>query len=326
MKQEILQALKQAQGPVSGESLSERLGVSRTAVWKAIGALREEGYEISSRTRLGYQLVSVPDVLTAEEIAPLLTTVSLGRTIYAYETVDSTNPQAKRLAEQGAKDGSLIIAEEQLSGRGRLGRAWTSPPKSGVWMSLLLRPKAEVADLVLITLLCGLAVCEALREVTGVQAGIKWPNDVVVDGKKICGILTEMSAEAEQITALIPGIGINVGHREFPPELADKATSLYLATGKQWRRAEIAAAVLNHLEPLLLTFLQNGMNEELMDRYRARCVTLNREVLVISRDREMTGRAIDVTPEGKLVVIRPDGERKELFSGEVSVRGMLGYQ
>ncbi len=326
MKQKILQALKNAQGPVSGEALSEQLGVSRTAVWKTIGALREEGYEISSRTRLGYQLVHIPDILTAEEMTPLLATVRLGRTIYAYETVDSTNRRAKQLADEGAPDGSLVIAEEQSAGRGRLGRAWTSPPKSGVWMSLLLRPQAEVADLVLITLICGLAVCEALRDAAGVDAGIKWPNDVVVDGRKICGILTEMSAEAERITALIPGIGINVGHREFPPELSDKATSLYLATGKLWRRAEIAAAVLNHLEPMLDEYLRDGMSEGLLNRYRSRCVTLDREVLVISRDGEKTGRAVDVTPDGKLVVEQPDGKRAELFSGEVSVRGMLGYQ
>ena len=148
----------------------------------------------------------------------------------------------------------------------------------------------------------------------------------MINGKKICGILTEISAEAERITALVPGIGINVGHREFPPELSDKATSLYLATGKLWRRAEIAAAVLNHLEPMLNAFFHNGMDGELMDRYRERCVTLNREVLVISRDGEMAGRAVDVTADGKLVVEKADGQRVELFSGEVSVRGMLGYQ
>ena len=197
-KEEILLRLRQNEGYLSGEQLSEALGVSRAAVWKAITSLRDAGYEIDSATNRGYRLVSSPDVLTPEEVGYGLQTKTLGAKIFAFAEVDSTNEEAKRQAQCGAPDGSVFIAERQTGGKGRLGRAWKSPEGTGIWFSILLRPSLLPTEISNITLLAGIAVCRAVRSVTGCEACIKWPNDVVIGSRKICGILTELAAEIDR--------------------------------------------------------------------------------------------------------------------------------
>ena len=324
MKDKILEILKLSNEYTSGEELSKRMGVTRAAVWKVIAKLKEEGYVIESVTNRGYRLVSSPDVLTGPEISPYLTTEKLGRNVFFYSITDSTNRRARIESENGAPDGSLFIAEEQTAGRGRLGKMWVAPPKTGVWMTLLLRPSVQPEDITQITLLAGLAVCRAIENVAGLPAQIKWPNDVVIRGKKVCGILTEMSAEAERIECLICGMGINVNTESFPEDLSNAATSLVLESGIKQPRARLAAEVMNCFEKYYVPFLTDGVTDSFLEEYKSCCVTLGRDIRAIQRGEVLIGTAEDITERGELL-IRSKGEMLTLSSGEVSVRGLLGY-
>lgn len=322
-KEEILHCLRGRDEYISGEELSERLCVSRTAVWKAVTALREQGYEIESVTNRGYRLRSRPDVVTEEEIASGLRTSVLAKQIYYYARVGSTNEEAKRRALDGAPNGSLLIAEEQTSGKGRLGRNWTSPAGAGLWFSVLLRPDYLPERVTPLTLLAGLAVCAAVRRRTGCSAEIKWPNDVVIGGRKVCGILTEMSAEMERINFVVIGIGINVNSAVFPEELKNKATSLRMETGKPVPRAELLQDILFELEHRISRLKAEGL-EPLLAEYKALCVSLNRTVGFTRNGLAMTGTAVDISPEGELIVRLESGERIPVYSGEVTVQGIYG--
>lgn len=268
--------------------------------------------------------LNIQDALTGAGISPFLTTQSMGRSVYFYPVTDSTNRRARLESENGVPDGSLFIAEEQTAARGRLGKTWLAPPKTGVWMSLLLRPGVQPEDIAQITLIAGLAVCRAIKNLTGLPAQIKWPNDIVIRGKKVCGILTELSAQAGQIECLICGMGINVNTECFPDELCDKATSLLLESGAKQSRARLAAEVMNCLEPYYMQFLQEGVTESFLKEYKSFCVTLGREIKAIQRGETLVGVAQNVTAKGELEVLTPKGA-VVLSSGEVSVRGLLGY-
>ena len=223
MKAEILKILKKAEGYVSGQQLCEQLGVSRTAVWKAIRQLEEEGYVIEAVRNKGYRLVEDADVLTVAELRSVLDTKWLGQEVdYFYET-DSTNNRARDAAEKGASHGYLAVADSQTAGKGRRGRVWNSPHGTDIFMSFLMRPSFGPSQASMLTLVAGMAVVKGVQKATGLNAMIKWPNDAVVNGKKICGILTEMSTEEDTIRYVVVGIGINVNAREFPEEIRDKA-------------------------------------------------------------------------------------------------------
>lgn len=323
MKEEILRRLRGGDGYVSGEELSEKLEVSRTAVWKNINALREAGYKIESVTNRGYRLLSRPDIISEEEIASGLKTKVLAQNIYCSQSVDSTNEEAKRQALRGAPDGSLFIAEEQLDGKGRLGRNWASPAGTGLWFSVLLRPQSLPGQVTLLTLLAGMAVCRAIHARTGCTAGIKWPNDVVIGSKKVCGILTEMAAEMERVNYVVVGIGVNVNIEQFPDELKIKATSLRLETGSPVARAAFLQEILLELESLLARLKAEGPDALLAD-YRQLCVSLNRKVGFSRDGRPATGTAVDISPEGELIVRCENGERIPVFAGEVTVQGIYG--
>lgn len=322
MKERILQLLKQAPGYLSGQALSAELGISRNAVWKHIRALREQGYVIHSMTNKGYCLDSVPDILSPAEISDGLRSKKIGRHIYYYEETDSTNNRAKQEADN-APDGSVFLAEIQTGGKGRLGRNWSSAPGVGVWNSILLKPGLPPASTVQITLLAGLAVCRTLRALSNVDAQIKWPNDIVADGKKICGILTEMSAEMERVNYVVCGIGINVNTPSFPSELETRAASLYTLTGKTYDRRQVARRLYEEFELLYEQFLHDGA-ETLLPAYKEYCITLGREVSVLSGHETLSGRACDITPEGCLIVLTEKG-KITVNAGEVSVRGVYGY-
>lgn len=323
-KEEILTRLRQSEGYLSGEQLSESLGVSRAAVWKAINALREAGYEIDSVTNRGYRLTSVPDVLTPEEIACGLRTKTLGSQIVTLWEVDSTNEEAKRQAQNGAPDGSVFIAERQTGGKGRLGRKWESPDGTGIWFSILLRPGLVPSEVSCITLLAGIAVCRAIRSVTGCEAKIKWPNDVVIGSRKVCGILTELTAEIDRIEYVVLGIGINANMESFPEELAEKATSLRMESGKTFPRAAVLRAVLEALEPLLERAKNGDGLNGILEEYKALCVSLNRRVSFYSGSRQRTGTAVDVSPTGELIVACDEGGLVPVNAGEVIVQGIYG--
>ena len=216
--------------------------------------------------------------------------------------------------------GALAVAESQTAGRGRRGRHWEAPAGTGVWMSLLLRPKMEPASAPALTLLAGLAVAEALEEVTGLSMEIKWPNDILCNGKKIVGILMEMDCEMQEVHFIVLGIGVNVNMAEFPEGLREKATSLYLEGGRTYSRRQTVHSILERFEELYDAFLQSGSFVPFQKRYREKCVNIGREVRVLGRE-EFPAVVLDVTPEGELLVRRLDTGREEVvFSGEVSIR------
>ncbi len=324
MKTNILKILKDAKDYVSGQELCEHLGVSRTAVWKAIQQLEKEGYEIEAKRNRGYRLTEGKNVFAATEIKSLLQTEQVGHNLVFLELVDSTNNEARRQAEKGAGDGTLVVALEQSAGKGRRGRSWVSARGSGVWMSLLLRPDFMPEDASMLTLIAAMAVREGIRQTAGLEGQIKWPNDVVLNGKKVCGILTEMSTEMEWIRYVVIGIGINVNMREFPEEIRETATSLALCADKTIRCAELIAAVAGTWEYYYKKFLKTRDFSLLMEEYNQMLVNVDREVKVLAPKGEYTGISRGINERGELLV-ETNQELRTVLSGEVSVRGIYGY-
>lgn len=249
-------------------------------------------------------------------------TKKLGHPLYFYPETDTTNDRIRELAQAGAPEGTIAVAEMQTAGRGRRGRAWQAPAESGIWMSLLLRPNIRPTQASVLTLLAGIATAEALQAQTGLQVGIKWPNDILLNGKKLVGILTEMDCDMESIHAVTVGIGINVNTKAFPAELQEIATSLYLESGKEYDRAALIGAVLARFETLYTAFLAAGGSfAPFRERYGANCLNIGKEVRVIGRETYLA-TAIDLTADGELIVKRKDtGAEEVVFSGEVSIRG-----
>lgn len=325
MKTEILRFLKGAQDYLSGQELCEQLGVSRTAVWKVIRQLQEEGYEIEAVRNRGYRLAESGDVFTEAELESVISTRVAGQNLVFLDMVDSTNTRAKQLAEAGAPDGTLVVAETQSSAKGRRGRSWMAPSGSGVWFSLLLRPKIAPEHASMLTLVAAMAVEKGIRDLAGIEGRIKWPNDIVIEGKKICGILTEMSADMDDVNHVVVGIGINANIREFPEELRDKATSLLLVSGQMVRRAALLNAVLLAWEEYYGKYLQTEDLSLLAAEYNTRLAGLGGMVRVLAPKREYTGISRGINHKGELLVEREDGTVTEVMSGEVSVRGIYGY-
>lgn len=319
----ILELLRRQEGFLSGEDIGRELSITRAAVWKGIKKLREEGYEIEAVTNRGYRLTNPETMYNKRELEQGLKTKTMGQSIYFYEETDTTNNRARELALEGAPEGTLVVAEKQTAGRGRRGKVWESPLGTGIWMSLVLRPQIMPAEASVLTLLCGLATAEAIEAETGLSAGIKWPNDILINGKKAVGILTEMDCEMSEVHFVIPGIGINVNTTSFPPEIADIATSLYLECGKTVSRRRLVHKVLERLEEHYETFLRTGSFTAMLEDYRKHCITLGKEVHVLGRE-PFFAEALDITPEGELLVRRADNGKEEVvFSGEVSIRGVI---
>ena len=328
-RQAVLSLLRQQEGFVSGEELSRRLGLSRTAIWKAVDALRREGYTVEARTGLGYRLLEAPDAVTEPEIRHFLgETDRVGRTLVCLEEVDSTNLYAKQLAAEGAADGTVVVADRQTAGRGRLGRSFQSPGGQGIYLTALLRPDLPPEKLAPVTALAGVAVCRAAERVCGVSPGLKWPNDPVWGGKKLCGILTELSLEGEtgRVQDLVLGIGINVSQRpeDFTPEVREMATSLAQALGRPVSRPALAAEVIREVDQLYAA-LAAGELEPYLAEYRRRCVNLGRTVRLLGPGGGETAEALDIDADFGLVVRTADGTVRTVRSGEVSVRGLYGY-
>ena len=320
MKDKILLILQSAEDYISGEELSRQLGVSRTAVWKNINALRKQGYVINSVTNKGYLLEKSPDVLSAAVVMDGLDTVLVGTKVEVLETVDSTNNEAKRRAAQGEKSGLVIAAQEQTGGKGRLGRVWSSD-RGGLYFTVLLRPELPPSDIASITLAAGYAVCLAIRKHTGIDARIKWPNDIIVGNRKIVGILTEMAAQSDMLDYVAIGIGINVNNESFPEEISGKASSLYLETGAKLDRSELLREVIIMLDKVLSSFMVSLYIDD-MDGFRILCATLGRTVAVKKGNCEICGTATDITATGELVISGDDGHEYTVNSGEVTVQGI----
>lgn len=329
MLQDEVLALLKASGAdfLSGEEMSRRLGVSRAAVWKAMEALRQEGYEISSAPRRGYRLEGSPDRLSAGELSGALTGRKVGGTLVCLDSVDSTNSEVKRRALDGAPDGLAVIAGQQTGGRGRRGRTFVSPADKGLYLSVLLRPQCPLEEVSTLTAWTAVAVCDAIQAVCGVRPGIKWTNDLVLEGRKVCGILTELGLEGETgaLEYVVVGIGVNLTQTEadFGPEVAPVAISLEQALGRAPRRAELAAAILAALDDLYAAF--PGAAADYLARYRADCLTVGRQVRLIRPGGVQDAFAEEIDDRFALVVRLPDGRRETVSSGEVSVRGLFGY-
>lgn len=325
MKEEILRLLRSADGYISGQELCNRFGVSRTAVWKAINQLKEAGYEIEAQQNKGYKLMAAPDLMTEAEIKSLMHTDWVAKEVLYFDTIDSTNTKAQELAEKGYQSGTLVVADKQESGKGRRGRSWVSPSGTGIFMTLMIKPDINPNNASMLTLVAALAVAKAITSVTGEEALIKWPNDIVVNGKKVCGILTEMNAQFDYINHIVVGIGINVHNESFPEEISQMASSLTIeAGGKRFHRAQIIAETMAYFEQYYDTFLKTQDLSALVREYDKLLVNRNKSVRVLDPKEPFDGKAMGITPKGELIVDTWES-RKLVSSGEVSVRGIYGY-
>lgn len=306
---------------ISGEEISRRLSVSRTAIWKQINKLRELGYTIEASSRRGYRLASRPDRLEVSKLARALNSKSFGQRIVVLDSTVSTQQDAMRLAEEGAPEGTVVIAEEQTAGRGRFGRRWFSPRGKGIWMSIVLRPTQPLAFTPQLTLLTGVAMCRAIRRLTDVEVGIKWPNDLLIHGRKVSGILLESATEDQRVRYCIAGLGIdvNLNPEDYPAELLQVGTSLKIETGREIERTALIAAVLEEMEQLCKLYAEQGFQPIAM-LWEALSVTINRSVQVhTGQDIPVEGTAVGLDPSGALVIETDQGERIQIISGDVQL-------
>ena len=312
--------LKRAQGIwISGESLSTRLSVSRSAIWKHVSKLRDQGYLIDSSPKKGYRLEKAPDMLLPEEIQEGLKTLVLGqKDIHHFKETASTNTTAKELAANGAPEGTLVVAEGQSHGKGRLGREWFSPGGEGIYLSLILRPNLSPADAPKITLLTAVAAAEALGSTTGLPIQIKWPNDILLRGKKLAGILTEISTEMDTIDFVVIGLGLNVNVTAFPAVLRDMATSLLIETGRVYPRVDITRAFLEGFEGWY-GVLQDAGFEPVLERWRQFSAVTGRRVVVETLGDRIEGTALDINRDGLLIVEDEKGQLHRIYSGDVTL-------
>ena len=329
-KSDILTLLRNSTEYVSGQQLCDRFGVSRTAVWKVINQLKEEGYQIESVSGRGYRLVEGPaDMLSKSEIASRLKTKWAGRQLYYFDSTGSTNTDAKRLGEEGNPHGTVVVADIQTAGKGRRGRSWQTLSGTALSFTLLLRPDFVPDKASMITLVMALSVAEAVEEITGAEAGIKWPNDIVMNRKKICGMLTEMTMtpEMDEIQYVVVGAGINVNNadpEEFEEVVRSTATSLRIETGQQYNRAQLFNKVLLRFEENYEIFLETLDLSGLQERYQKHLLNRGAQVRVLDPAGEYTGTAEGIDTQGELNGVREDGVRTPVYAGEVSVRGQYG--
>ena len=308
---------------VSGEELSKMLGISRTAIWKHINILREEGYNIESVNKKGYRLTgSAKDLLNPQNIYHNLKTEFIGKNIIHLESIDSTNDYLKKIGND-VQNGTVVISEEQTKGKGRLGRNWQSKSKEGIWMSIILKPEIIPYKAPFITLIAGAAIVKALNNLQ-VPAKIKWPNDIIINNKKVSGILTELSAEIERINYVVVGIGMNVKSLDFDKELEEKATSLYKES-YHLSRVEIVSQVLYEFENLYNDYIKNDYKEETLKICKEYSAILNKDVYIIKGDEKELVKCIDISDNGNLIIRDCKNNIQEILSGEVSIRGVKGY-
>ncbi|HEX9078850.1 MAG TPA: biotin--[acetyl-CoA-carboxylase] ligase [Desulfuromonadaceae bacterium] len=305
---------------VSGERLSEALQVSRTAVWKHIRSLRELGYNIEAVPSQGYRLLGAPDLLISEEIRAGLGISRIGRRIICYREIDSTNDAAFRLAEDGAEEGTVVIAEAQRRGKGRLGRQWQSPAGVNLYCSVILRPPIPPVMAAQMTFLSAVAAARAMEAVTPLAPSIKWPNDLLLNGAKVAGLLNEMSAETEKVNFIVLGIGVNINMRRehFSGELRHPATSLLLEGGSEVSRLAFTRALMEALDVLYAAYLEKGY-APIRAEWLRRCSFIGRRVRVTFQDKDLNGIAEGIDEEGALLVRTPDGTLARVLAGDVTI-------
>lgn len=306
---------------LSGQYLADLLGCSRTAVWKHIEELRKDGFELEAVRKKGYRITKIPERITADEIRLGLVTKSFGKNIHYEESVDSTQKIAHRLANEDAPEGTVIIAEEQVLGRGRMDRKWHSPKYTGVWMSVILRPNIPPQKAPQLTLIAAVAVVQAIEEFTNLTPQIKWPNDILINGKKVTGILTELQADADRITSIIIGIGINVNQQkeDYPEELHNIATSLAIESGKKLQRAELVKILLSKLENLYALYLEKGFYpiKLLWESY---AISIGKIITARTITGSIHGKAMGITEDGVLMIEDEKGKVHHVYSADIELK------
>lgn len=314
MKEKILDYLNKEHDYLSGDQISKHLGISRQGLWKHIQELKDSGYEIVAVPHLGYRLESCPDRLFPFEISRSLNTKFVGKKIHYFDYLPSTMDLAMQLGLQGEPGGTLVLVESQSKGRGRLGRSWFSPKYKGIYLSLILRPKMLPAASPILTLLSAVSICEAVKNVTGIDAQIKWPNDVFVHNKKISGILTEMNAEVDKVNFVVVGIGLNVNNDK--KSLIAQSTSLKEQLGQVLSRIFLLQELLRRLEINYLLLEDQG-NQPIIDKWRLASLTLGRRVKVYYQDKHIEGCAVDIDKDGGLLIRKDSGIIQKISSGEL---------
>ncbi|MBM7840187.1 BirA family biotin operon repressor/biotin-[acetyl-CoA-carboxylase] ligase [Alkalihalobacillus xiaoxiensis] len=319
MKAKLLHLLESGKY-VSGEEMSQTLGVSRTAIWKQLKALREQGYEIESAPRRGYKLLATPDTMLPHDVKPFLRTESFGQMIHYFDTVPSTQPLAHGYAAKECEEGTLVLANEQSDGKGRLGRRWQANKGQSVSMSLVLRPTIPIQQAPQLTLLAAVAVTRAIESVAGLECEIKWPNDILYKGKKLVGILTEMAADPDQLKYVIVGMGLNCNQAaaDFKAELSTIATSIQAETGETVNRAKLVAQVMNEFEWIYQAYLDNGF-KSIKSLWEARAISVHTNLYARTPNEVIYGYALGITDEGLLRVRDEHGKEHLIYSADIEL-------
>lgn len=315
MRKDVLFFLKDHEGFISGEDIASKLNISRASIWKHIHELREQGYEIEAVPHLGYRLVSIPDKLYPWEISYRLKTSFLGKHYFYFDEVTSTMEEAFQYALEQSPEGTVVVAEQQKKGRGRFNRAWISPRDKGIYFSFILRPKLSPQEVSKITLLCSIGCVRALSAITGLQCAVKWPNDILVNNKKICGILTELNADQDTVHFVTVGIGINV--HTAAQHLPSGATSIFLETGKKILRADLLKKTLEEIESCYRSFLRDGF-DTLREEWRSHCSLWGKQIKVHLLNSTIEGQAIDIDAQGCLLIRNNFGLIEKVTSGDVA--------
>jgi BirA family transcriptional regulator, biotin operon repressor / biotin---[acetyl-CoA-carboxylase] ligase len=321
LRTKLLDAFSKSDGEfLSGQKISEFIGCSRTAVWKHIEELRKEGYELEAVRRLGYRITKKPDKISSNEIQLGLKTEMMGRNIHFEESVTSTQKIAQGLANDGVPEGTIVVADQQTNGRGRMSRAWYSPSGTGIWMSMIIRPNIPVNNTPQLTLLTAVAIVQAIEELTPLKPDIKWPNDILINGKKVVGILTELQAEADQVHSVIIGTGINVNQKieDFPEELQNIATSIHIETGTTWERAQFIQTILLKLEGLYSLYLSQGF-KPIKLLWEGYAISLNKKMIARTLNGAIEGKAIGIDDNGVLLIETNDGVIERIYSADIEL-------
>lgn len=322
IKTEITKRLLAAEGiPISGQQLADEFQVSRTAIWKHIKELEHDGFMIETIKKKGYILQSSPDTLQKEQIEQYLTSSRFGQTIHYFDQCPSTQPIAHNLAQENAADGTIVICEEQTAGKGRLSRAWKSSKGKGIWMSVIIRPDIPPIKAPQFTLIAAVAVTRAIEDVANVRAEIKWPNDLLINGKKCTGILTELQADVDRVQAIILGIGVNVNQdiEEFPEDIQQIATSIKMVSGIHVDRGQLVARILHHLEIYTDLYVNHGF-EPLKLLWESYSGTLGKRIKAVMIHEEIEGVALGITNDGVLQVRTDDGKVHGIYSADIEIQ------
>jgi BirA family biotin operon repressor/biotin-[acetyl-CoA-carboxylase] ligase len=314
MKEKILDYLNKKQDYLSGDQISKHLGITRQGLWKHIQELKDSGYQILAVPHLGYRLESCPDRLFPCEVSRNLHTKFIAKNIHYFDSLASTMDQGMQLGLDGAASGSIVLAESQIKGRGRLGRGWLSPKYKGIYLSLILRPKILPAACPVLTLMSAVSICEAVKEVVGLDAQIKWPNDVLIHHKKAAGILTEMNAEMDKVNFVVIGIGLNVNN-DKKSSIA-QATSLKQEQGQEINRVVLLQELLRRIENNYLLLEDKG-GAEIIHKWRNFTLTLGTRVKVDYQNKHLEGQACDIDSDGSLLIRKDSGVIQKVSSGDV---------